>query len=667
VTVRNWTGAAGNGLWSDPLNWSLSAPPTDGSKDVISFASGNYTSVIDAGFLAGTTSPVFSDINLQAAGVTLDVQRSITVAEIDGDLSANGTANLNGLLEIGNGAVVTYNVGSLVNTTNGNAGAGFYVKGDGVGAIGTLLINGDINTGGTVIADHVNIDVTGGIADTTAVLTLKNNATWTAQSSETFNVGTVNLAGGGIANFGALPTGALTFEGFVAADQQVVMSNGNNELVLPNTSDARELTVTGFDRTDKIEIAGLTSVKSATYDASRHLNLYSGMNGTGTLLDTLTGITLAPDLSSTLTPGNFLIGTDATGTFIEVVSCFTPGTRILTARGEVKVEELRAGDIVLTKQDAGMEPRPILWIGHRKLDLTRHPYPWMGAPIRVRRGAIADNVPQRDLLISPDHGIFINGGLVPARLLVNGTTIAREWCDTVEYYHIECAAHAIILAEGLTVETYLDTGNRMMFDNADTALLLHPQFDADYTVKSWDDACAPLLIEADVVEPIWRLLQERSVSLGWRSADARPMTEDADVRLLANGRQLAPTRVRNGRHVFILPHDVAEVALLSRTACPTMQRPWVEDQRQLGVAVCDIVFRGDGDAGNGDYLALSAADPSIMRGWWPAEHDDATTWRWTNGAGVIPLPFPTRVIEIRIAITTKYPVEPSAWLGAVAA
>jgi hypothetical protein len=119
--------------------------------------------------------------------------------------------------------------------------------------------------------------------------------------------------------------------------------------------------------------------------------------------------------------------------------------------------------------------------------------------------------------------------------------------------------------------------------------------------------------------------------------------------------------------VFILPHDVAEVALLSRTACPTMQRPWVEDQRQLGVAVCDIVFRGDGDAGNGDYLALSAADPSIMRGWWPAEHDDATTWRWTNGAGVIPLPFPTRVIEIRIAITTKYPVEPSAWLGAVAA
>lgn len=649
MAVRNWTNIAG-GVWSVAGNWSQSLQP--GPGDIVTFAPGSYTSVIDPAFLSGTGSPSLSDINLQVPGVTLDVQRSITVGTIDGDLSANGTANADGLIEIGNGAVLNYNPsGGLVNTTNGSPGVGLYFKGDGVGPIGSLVVGGAIDTGGTVIADGIKFDATGGLLDTTAVLTMKNGASWTAQSSETYHVGTVNLAGSAVANFSALPAGALTFGGSVPADQHVVMGSTDNELVLPNTTDAESLKVNSFGLTDKIEIAGLTTVQSATYDASHNLNFFAGPSGGGALLATLTGVTLAAGLPSTLTADHFSIGSDATGTFVDLVSCFAPGTRILTPTGEIMIEDLREGDLVMTKSDAGIEPRPIVWIGHRVIDLSRHPQPWTAAPIRVRRGAITDNVPHRDLLISPDHAIFIDGGLVPTKLLVNGATIVRELPATIEYFHIECESHAIILAEGLTVETYLDTGNRNMFDNAGMALLLHPQFELNSAMKCWDDdAFAPLLIDGAVVEPIWRRLKERAAQLGW-SSDTGATTDDARVRLSAKGRELRPISVKDGRYMFVLPRDCSEVVLVSRTTCPAMERPWVEDQRQLGVAIHKIVLHGDQDV-----VALSADDPSISRGWWPVEYDDGSCWRWTDGAGVIPLPFPTRVVEIGIAGTARYPV-----------
>ena len=57
--------------------------------------------------------------------------------------------------------------------------------------------------------------------------------------------------------------------------------------------------------------------------------------------------------------------------------------------------------------------------------------------MRIIRGAIADEVPHRDLVVSPDHAIFIDGKLICARQLINGTTIRQEtdW-TAVDYYHV---------------------------------------------------------------------------------------------------------------------------------------------------------------------------------------------------------------------------------------
>ncbi len=149
--------------------------------------------------------------------------------------------------------------------------------------------------------------------------------------------------------------------------------------------------------------------------------------------------------------------------------CFASGTRIATTRGEVAVEDLRVGDLVLTPR-AAAKVQPIIWIGHTRVNVAAHPNRTTVAPILVKEGAIAEGVPHRDLRVSPDHAFFIDGRLVPAKHLVNGSSIVQEaWCPQVTYWHVELPEHAVIVSEGAATESYLDDGNRQNFDNGAVA------------------------------------------------------------------------------------------------------------------------------------------------------------------------------------------------------
>ncbi len=195
------------------------------------------------------------------------------------------------------------------------------------------------------------------------------------------------------------------------------------------------------------------------------------------------------------TAGSDVLFTDDGESFFEDPNsvCFAEGTRILTARGQVPVEKLRPGDLVATLSGRGGPFAPVLWIGRRRIALAGHPYGANLAPVRIHAGALAEQTPARDLLVSPDHCLFLDGALVPARLLVNGTSITVEHAlPEVTYLHIELDTHDVVLAEGAPAETWLDAGNRAWFENASVALLRVDSTLEAYATRA-AEPCAPVV------------------------------------------------------------------------------------------------------------------------------------------------------------------------------
>ena len=173
--------------------------------------------------------------------------------------------------------------------------------------------------------------------------------------------------------------------------------------------------------------------------------------------------------SFTTRTGSFDLAGLGLGQDVLLQVCFAAGTRIATPRGEVAVEALAPGDLVLTADRA---TEMVLFVGRRHVVLAGRADAAAMAPIRILAGALGAGTPRRDLVLSPDHCLFLDGALVPARLLANGTTILAEThCAEVTWYHVELPRHAVILAEGAPAESWLDTGNRSWFANASVALL----------------------------------------------------------------------------------------------------------------------------------------------------------------------------------------------------
>lgn len=348
-------------------------------------------------------------------------------------------------------------------------------------------------------------------------------------------------------------------------------------------------------------------------------------------------------------------------------ACFAAGTRLLTSDGEVPVETLRAGQQVMVLRPGGQHAvRPVRWIGHRYIDFARHADPRQAHPIRIRAEAFADGVPRRDVLMSPDHAIFAAGMLIPARLLQNGATILRDdRLQGVQYFHVELDRHDILFAEGLPAESYLDTGNRGVFENAQGPLLLHPDLAASNPqIQRELSSCAPFAADAERVEPIWRSIAVRASQLGFQLAEPA-VTTDPALHLLVDGRPCWPVAATNGRYIFVLPRSAASVRLVSRATAPCDAAPWIEDRRSLGVAIGRIILTGPTGP-----VELPPDHPSLIDGWWAHEHDDANVWRWTNGSAALPLPARTSTLEIHLAGQNTYLLAPRAtvprWLSEAA-
>ncbi|MGB7565598.1 MAG: Hint domain-containing protein [Prochlorococcaceae cyanobacterium] len=198
-------------------------------------------------------------------------------------------------------------------------------------------------------------------------------------------------------------------------------------------------------------------------------SFYLGQAGGGLLFFSQGGFFLA-------TNTDIPVGGIASGfnPFVPSPVCFVAGTRISTPEGDRAIETLEVGDLIHTAEG----PRAVRFISR-----TSHLVMVLEAdaklPIRVRAGAFGAAGPKADLLVSPDHALLIEGHLVQASVLVNGSSVvqtrAAEWSEDpfLGYFNIELEDHALITAEGFTVESYVDNVPRSDWDNYAAYLTLY--------------------------------------------------------------------------------------------------------------------------------------------------------------------------------------------------
>ncbi|WP_306155168.1 Hint domain-containing protein [Roseovarius sp. MMSF_3281] len=142
--------------------------------------------------------------------------------------------------------------------------------------------------------------------------------------------------------------------------------------------------------------------------------------------------------------------------------CLTRGVLIKTDKGEVKVEDLKIGDHVLTV-DHGFQR--LRWIGSRKISKDELKNNGKLKPVLIKAGALAAGWPEHDLLVSPQHRIFItsriahritgfNEVLIPAKKLAGYPGVQHsELGNDVEYFHLLFDSHELIWSNGAITES----------------------------------------------------------------------------------------------------------------------------------------------------------------------------------------------------------------------
>ena len=479
--------------------------------------------------------------------------------------------------------------------------------------VGNSLIG--LLTGSSLTADGGTINISG-------------STTISALSGMTYNIkngGTLNLGNVQSADLSALSGASINF------------GDGGGTLVLTPSSGVNILSfsgINGFSNTGStIEIPGAGKVINATYD------------GSTTAITTDNGYTIEISGDYTATDKTLYQKTDGSNLYISassyvtingqesddaVLVCFLPGSLISTPHGTKAVEDLRVGDKIIAYIDGIETPRRVTWAGQAHCNVRSHrPDDEAGYPVRILKDAIADGVPFKDMLITAEHCLFFDGQFVPARMLVNGRSIFFDKSITsYDYYHIETEDHSVIMADGMLTESYLDTGNRRAFSQKGNVVSI-----GSASNLTWDDAAVPLTVSREVVEPLFRKIENRADKAGFAiHTEARPLTNESNLHLTTDtGAIIRPARHNNGRVMFMIPDGVESVRIVSNASRPCdVIGPFVDDRRHLGVLVGTVtLFESNRTRTLTDHL-----HDTQLSGWNNVEEG---TMRWTSGNALLPL------------------------------
>lgn len=270
----------------------------------------------------------------------------------------------------------------------------------------------------------------------------------------TVNPGVVNSIRIGIAD-----TADSSYDSnlLIAADSVQSVFIVNNDALNLNPNGVKTLDVLANDEGGVGSTLTITRINGINVVAGQTITLPTGqqitLNANGTF--TIVGDGNVETASFTYTAIDGLGHTDIGIVTINSVPCFVAGTLILTLKGEVAVEKLQPGDLVMTQDDG---PQPLRWIGRREVPATGD-----HAPICIAAGTFG---PHRMLMVSPQHRILICDNfaellfgeaevLVAAKDLVNAQTVKVRSGGVVDYVHLLFDRHQVVFAEGLATESFL--------------------------------------------------------------------------------------------------------------------------------------------------------------------------------------------------------------------
>ena len=193
------------------------------------------------------------------------------------------------------------------------------------------------------------------------------------------------------------------------------------------------------------------------------------------VVDALGTFTVAAGVSYTLTDGSFTLPSGITGSYINFetgtgIPCFVHGTQVQTPSGPRPVEDLKAGDFVVTRHNG---PQKVRWIGHRQFDASDLDANPKLRPIRILAQTLGGGRPKRDLLVSRQHRMLVQSKIAERMFGQSDALISAvkltdlpgifidETVKDVTYCHLLFEQHEIIFAEGAPTES-LFTGPQAM-------------------------------------------------------------------------------------------------------------------------------------------------------------------------------------------------------------
>ena len=352
------------------------------------------------------------------------------------DLSFSG-GTLDAMVTLGAaGASVTFGGAGLLSDSGNLTLAATTTLATSIGS-GNIILDGNITNLGLIDGEFGTFYV-GAFSSIPGIVvtptTFDNQGTIIADAAAPFIVGDLTT----FDNTGTiqLGTGTIDFSGTIANAGTLAFTGASGTLQFDQPGSITA-TIDGWIAGDTVAL---------TQPGSYALGFASGT------LDVLqTGTQVAAfNVGTGYSLSSFSLDTSSGGALIGI-ACFARGTRIATPHGERAVQHLAPGDLVRLACGA---TAPILRIVCRRID----PAPPALHPVRIRRGAFGHGRPHRDLFLSPDHALYLDGALIPVRHLIDAAAIARVPRRAIDYFHVELPRHDVILAEGLPVESYLAAG-----------------------------------------------------------------------------------------------------------------------------------------------------------------------------------------------------------------